>query len=370
MGKLSRQVQAYPAYISYGYASCRTCHYNPLGNGPINSYGRAVQATEISGNLFGAEPEALANHSAFVFGPLPEWLQLQLNYRGLYLRQGLQAQARSRWIHMQADGAVALSFGKKLVAVASGGYVPLPESLSPAEKDRLGNLISREHYVGITPEKGLGFYVGLMDVAFGLRIPDHNAYIRSTQYLNINDQTHGILFHRDWQTGELGIQAFLGKFQQEAAVRQKGLSLFSEFEVGVNSRGGFSFLISQSEFRARQMLAIHGRFQMGKASSLVAQLGLFRQTLSGIDSYHLGSVSLVQSRHQLVRGLFALTTFEHYVENLKDGSTRLFRAGPSLEYLPFSKVELRMDFLATQSMGLPSVAPSSYLIQVQTHVWI
>ena len=369
-GVLCSKGLSYPAYISYGYASCRTCHFNPLGNGPISSYGRAVQATEISGNLFGAEPEALANHSGFILGPLPEWLQLQLGYRGLYLTQGLQAQPRSRWIHMQAEGAAAVSFGKKLVVVASAGYAPLPESLSPSEKARLGTLISREHYLGITPQKGLGFYIGLMDVAFGLRIPDHNAYIRSAQFLNINDQTHGILFHNDWEQGELGLHVFLGKFQQDSQARLKGASFFSEISLGENSRGGFSALASQSEYRSRQMIATHGRFQMGKGSSLLAEVGLFRQTQAGIDSYQVGSFSLLQSRHQLMKGLFALTTFEHYVENLKEGSPRLFRAGPSLEVLPFSKVELRVDFLGTQSMGLPSSSPSSYLIQVQTHVWI
>ena len=80
---IPERATAYPAYIGTGYSSCLTCHYNPLGNGPINPYGRAVQATEMAGNLFGRDLEELANNSGFVFGPLPDGLQFQGSFRGL-----------------------------------------------------------------------------------------------------------------------------------------------------------------------------------------------------------------------------------------------------------------------------------------------
>lgn len=360
----------YPSYIGYGYASCQTCHFNPLGNGLLRQYGRAVQATEVAGNLFGADPESLGTHSAFVLGPLPDWLQLQLSYRGLWMDPNLRANTGTRFIHMQAEGAGAITFSNKLFASGSVGYVPLPANLSEAQKKELGNIISREHYFGYLPKKGSGIYLGLMDIAFGLRIPDHNAYIRSTQFLNINDQTHGLLFHRDWDSGELGVHVFLGKLYQDSSVQQKGVSLFTEFSTGENSRWGFSFLASGSNYRSRQMLATHGRFQMGGGSAFLTEFGLFRQILSPSSQSELGTFALVQSRHKFFKGFFGLMTFEHFIQNIKDGSSRLFRAGPSLELLPFSKMELRLDFLGTQTMGLPTVLPSSYLIQVQTHVWI
>ena len=43
---------AYPHFIAHGYNSCITCHYNPMGNGPVNDYGRAVGATMVSSRGF------------------------------------------------------------------------------------------------------------------------------------------------------------------------------------------------------------------------------------------------------------------------------------------------------------------------------
>ncbi|MBM4316319.1 MAG: hypothetical protein FJ116_02430 [Deltaproteobacteria bacterium] len=366
----------YPAYIGTGYSSCLTCHFNPMGNGPINTYGRAVQATEMSGNLFGQKLEQLAEGSGFLFGigSLPEWLQLQGSYRGLYVGRSLQATPSTRYLVMQAEGSIAMTFGKKFRASASVGYVPLPPSLSESQAKQLGNTISREHYIGFLPEKGVGIYVGLMDTAFGLRVPDHNAFIRSVQLLNINDQTHGILFHRDWAKGEFAIHGFMGKLFQESNARQKGGSIFSEFEVLENFRAGASLLYTFSDFRKRQMFAGHGRLQMGKGSSLLAEIGIFNQELSSFDmsskTQNTGIFSFLQSRHLFVKGFYGLMTFENYIETFSQGGSRVYRAGPSLEYLPFPKIEIRVDFLGTQVMGLTSITPSSYTAQVQSHVWL
>lgn len=366
----SFRLWSYPGYIGYGYGSCLTCHYNPLGNGPLRAYGRAVQATEIAGNFFDADAELLATQSGFVFGPLPEWLQLQGSYRGLYLTRGLESNPQSNWISMQAEGSATVSFSKELLASATVGYTPLPSNLSPSQAAEIGNLISREHYLGVLPEKGWGVYLGLMDPAFGLRIPDHNAFIRSNLLLNINDQTHGVLVHHDWQQGEAALHLFAGKLFQESERRQKGLSFVSEFLLAENTRAGISGWYSTSDFRSRQMAAGHLRMQVGRGSSLIAELGSFRETRSNQDNSTVGLFSFLRSRHLLTKGLFGLMTFETYFSDISKGSARFFRAGPSLEFLPFQKVELRVDFSGTQTMGTPSVAFPTYNLQVQTHVWL
>lgn len=328
----------------------------------------------MSGNLFARELEELATNSSFVFGPLPEWLQMQGSFRGLYVGRSLQSSPTTQFINMQTEGSGALIFSKHVLLSGSIGYVPLPSSLSPEQAKKLGNIISREHYIGFLPQKGWGIYFGLMDVAFGLRVPDHSAFIRSSTLLNINDQTHGILLHRDWQTGEIAFHGFLGKLWQERPSRQYGGSIFSEFEVGENFRVGGSLMVSASDFRKRQMLAGHSRLRMGKGSSLLAELGVYHQKLYNFDKSSLtdttGLFSFLQSRHLFIKGFYGLVTFETYIESFKDGGGRIFRAGPSLEYLPFPKLEIRVDFFGTQVMGLSSITPSSYSAQVQTHVWL
>ncbi|NDG27623.1 MAG: hypothetical protein EB120_10685 [Proteobacteria bacterium] len=271
---------------------------------------------------------------------------------------------------MQADGAAIVTFSKQLFASASAGYVPLPASLSESQKASLSHIISREHYLGLRPAKGHGIYAGLMDVAFGLRVPDHNAFLRANTLLNMNDQTHGLLYHYDWEQGELALHFFLGKLNQDSASRQKGGTLYSEFLVDENFRLGGSLWYSESSFRSRQMLATHMRMQAGKGSSLLAEVGIFRQSLSSSTDSSIGLFSFLQSRHLFFRGFAGLMTFEAYLDRFAEGGIRTFRAGPSLEYLPFPQCEIRADFLGSQNQGLNTVAPNSYLLQVQTHVWL
>jgi len=339
---------------------CRTCHFNPLGNGLINPYARSVQATEIAGNLFRQSPEDLSDSSAFLFLPTSNSFSLQASYRGLYLRETQGEKTASRWIHMQAELATAITFSKKLAAVGSVGYVPLPESLPESERTIAKHIISREHYLAYTPKKGRGFYFGLMDVAFGLRVPDHQAFIRSATLLNINDQTHGILFHEESDKSAFGVHLFLGKLSQDSSLRQRGASLFSEFSIGENQRIGASLYASESDFRSRQMVAFHSRHQLGKGSSLLAELALVRQSLKLFPAQGIGSLSFFQYRQLVTRGLFGLFTLEHFLNGLSEGGGTFLRFGPSIEYLPTSKVELRFDFLKSLD---------SFQFLGQTHIW-
>jgi hypothetical protein len=122
------------------------------------------------------------------------------------------------------------------------------------------------------------------------------------------------------------------------------------------------------------MFATHTRFQMGKGSSMLAELGIFNQELSNFEksskSVTSGLFSFLQSRHLFTKGFYGLMTFETYIDDFRKGGNRIFRAGPSLEYLPFPKLEIRLDFFGSQVMGLSSITPSSFSAQVQTHVWL
>ena len=85
----SVQSEAYPHFIGHGYPSCINCHYNPLGNGPLTDYGRAVGATAVSSGMFYPKDmteEKVASLSGFLFRtPIQDHLRTQINYRGLYL---------------------------------------------------------------------------------------------------------------------------------------------------------------------------------------------------------------------------------------------------------------------------------------------
>src|SRR4051812_8082036 len=99
--------QAYPHYIGYGYPSCATCHFNPMGNGPLTDYGRALGATALAAKPFFVSDKVtddeLGEKSGFLgsVDALPDWLRLQGSYRGMELVSSLESQPTGMWIHMQ-----------------------------------------------------------------------------------------------------------------------------------------------------------------------------------------------------------------------------------------------------------------------------
>src|SRR4051794_20982941 len=107
---LANDALAYPQYVGFGYSSCLTCHYNPLGNGPLTDYGRALGATTLSGRPpflpASVTDEKLGEYSGFLGRQdlLPDWLRLAFAYRGLEMVSSLERNARSQWITMQEEG--------------------------------------------------------------------------------------------------------------------------------------------------------------------------------------------------------------------------------------------------------------------------
>lgn len=360
----------YPGYISYGYTSCRACHFHPLGNGPITDYGRALSATVLSGKITDSTDDDLAKSSGFLgpIGRLPGFLALQASYRGMYLVSGLESTAIKRWIHMQAEGSVVVKDPKeRFLALATVGYAPVPASTAPALRSSVSTIISRRHYVAYRPSETLGFYLGFMDQAFGIQSPDHNAYYRSRTFLNMNDQTHGLLIHAGTKSWDGAVHLVLGNLSQDPTVRQKGASLYGEVEVAERWRLGASLLATTGSVRSRQMFAVHARVGMSEGTSVLAELGLARE-LPASSPTLLGNFFFLQTMNRVTRGLFWLATFEQYTEDFNKAGARYYRVGPGLLYLPVQRLELRVDFQATRALGLSVVSEDIYSLLAQVHV--
>src|SRR5690606_24128678 len=135
------------------------------------------------------------------------------------------------------------------------------------------NYRSREHYIGYRFTPKFGIYVGLMDKVFGIRIPDHIAFSRSTNGLAMNDQSHGVLVHTGGEKWELGLNAFVGNLSQDAELRQVGGSAKFEYDVASKMRIGASVLSSKSDFLEMYVNAFHGKFGVGKGSALMVEIG-------------------------------------------------------------------------------------------------
>ncbi len=370
-----RTALAYPSYIGFGYCACLTCHFNPAGGGPLTDYGRALGATEVSGRLFvksETTDEDLGRASG-LFGPfaeLPTWIRGQANYRGMFLATGLEGRAMTRWINMQAEASAILKFmDDKLIVSGTFGYIPAPAAASTTERGQISDFISREHYAGYRPMKSFGVYLGLLDVAFGIRSPDHNAYYRKQAAFNINDQTHGVMLHLTDKKYDGFLHAFVGNLYQDSDLRQKGASGMFEYELAQNFRLGGSLLASSGTFRSRQIAAVHARLGVGGGSSVLAELGILRNNPAGLRA-SVGDIFFLQTQTRLARGLFMLMTFEQFAADYQTAGTRNYRVGPSVDWFPFQRLELRVDFLGTRITGVPSLNQDIYTVQSQVHLWL
>ena len=367
---------AYPSFIGYGYTSCVVCHYNAAGNGPLTDYGRALSANTISAKPFfepNATDEELASQSSFTAGlvELPFWLRPSFFFRELYYDTGIEGNTpSSRFIVMQLEGSLVLkSRDQNLFANATVGYAPVPQAVPANQRDSISTLVTHEHYVAYRFSKEFTLYAGYLDQAFGIRTADHNAYIRENLQLNYNDQTHALQFHLAGKKWESVLQAVAGDLYQDSSIRQAGGSGVFEYEFFPNTRIGASLLATSSTFRTREMAAVHGRFGFLEGSSILAETG-FSKELSPSAPSLLKQYLFFQSSNRLSRGLFFLATVEYYSPDNYTLQPGYYRAGPSLQYFAFQRLELRADFQSTLVYSPTTVIPEIYTFFAQVHVWL
>ena len=374
----SFRIWSYPNFIGYGYQSCLTCHYNPLGNGPLSDYGRALGATIVADRLLSsqsASEEEIGQNSGFLYSEAKsQWLRPSVNYRGLFIERDF-GQPRpihtSDYIHMDANLNFVLLLGPKgrrdqFIAALSTAYAPPPKAAQG--RDTGPRYRSREHYLGYRFGEHMGLYLGLMDKAFGLRIPDHTAYSRMNTNLGQNDQTHGLLFHYGHPRLELGLHAFVGSLNQEKDVRQKGYSGQIEFSLNRWWRPGLSYLKSHSQFLEQSSQAIHLRAGFGKGSSLMSEWGQTKKTQIQRGEETISRYWLLQNHLLLRRGLFGLITVEHFKGN-KERDHQIWRIGPGFQWFPQRSIEIRTDLYNIRSFDGNFVGGDIWNLAGQVHLW-
>lgn len=374
-GLLISAAQAYPQYIGLQYTSCLTCHYNPMGNGPINDYGRGVGATGIAGRMFSADDvseEDLVAKSAFP-GIDPQknsWLRPFLGYRGLGLENNaFTGNSQKRWINMQLDANLVLKGGARDQYIASFTIGTRPTEITDQNNLMESKSYSREHYVGWRPTPKVGIYAGKMDKVYGLRIPDHNLSSRRATKTAQFNQVHGVMIHGAGETIEAAAHYFVGDLnEQDEDLRDKGFSGLLEWGITERQRLGVSYMNSSTTLDSMTAMAIHDRIGFGKGHSVMAELGqITRQPESGDST--TSRYGLLQTHLLWWRGMWLTGTFDYYQRDtsVEDES---FGVGPGLQWFPWQKTELRLDVLNRRIFSESAAPEDAWQVLMQVHVWL
>lgn len=351
-----------------------------MGNGPLTDYGRAVGSTAISDRILRDEAttdDDIGKTSGFMFmKPMNTWFRPSFDYRGLTLKTNYdELNEENEYIHMMADLNVVLRLGPKdnkdkFIMSYTLGYAPTPRALKDNNSiEKEDNFRTREHYLGWRINPKWGLYGGLMDKAFGIRVPDHNAFSRSTTGLGMNDQSHGLLLHYTTPAFEYAINTFMGNLSQEATVRQMGASGTFEWTATKKTRVGASVLNSKSDFLQQGLYAVHMRSAFGKGSSVMIEVGQQSKKAIIRGTSTTSRYIFTQNHVRLRRGLNMVNTLEYLKADTSKKEDKVIRLGPGIQYFLNQGLEFRLDIYNTKVFSETSVSDDSWDVTGQYHIW-
>jgi hypothetical protein len=375
----SQNSWSYPDFISYGYNTCISCHYNSHGNGPLTDYGRALFSQEIAARNFWTskktDDETIAEkYSGFIPGvQLPFWIRPNLKYRGLYLETNPgSAGQMKRSIRMQRDINLVFSPDDTYRTILVLNYGLLHEK----DMNYYGNgtrvdAVSREHYVRFFPIKKLLVAAGLMDIVYGIRHADHTSVTRDSLGLGMDDQVHGLMLQWFEDKWDATLHAFAGNLFEDSRRKREGGSIQAEYLTSETNKLGFSLMQADSKSANAQRFAIHNRLGLPEAhgTSILAELGVRRdKNLAAGTPETTGMYWMVQSVIRLTRGYNLFSAIERYQDELKSSAQERSRWTLGFLVFPIQRTEIRLNMVQYKLYDPALASRDVTQLQGQFHV--
>ena len=218
------------------------------------------------------------------------------------------------------------------------------------------------------PSPEWGFYAGLMDKTYGIRVVEHTSYARTTPQVTMDDQAHGVTMHFNKPQFEAGVNVFVGNLTQDESLRMKGAAGTFEYTLFEKNRLGLSALNQSNDYLKLTAYAAHIRSGLDNGSSIIFEVGKVDKETKMIVSEKTEYYANFQNHIKATRGTYILNSVEYY-KNAIDKSYRV-RFGPSIQYFPISKVELRVDLYNTRNFSQVVSVKDRWDLMAQIHLWL
>lgn len=327
----ARTSAAYAWMIRHEYTGCPQCHADPSGGGLLTAYGSGTGDLLLRTHYGGGNPEEEETKvGQFMFGavPLPEWLLLGADGRLLYFAQKPgTAPVVTQFYHMQSDAEGQVTVDRFRVNGSLGFITQGGARAAALTHDDKVNLISRVHWAGVDlgEDKNWTVRAGRMNLPFGLRIIEHEAWVRKATRTNINDQQqHGVAvaYNGEGLRGE--VMAVAGNLQLTPTdFRDRGYVGFVEFAPSTHVAGGFSSEVLHATRDVdlatpiwRQAHGVFGRAAPWKPLVISAEMDMLvlsqppSAVLQGQEATRLGYAGLGQLDLEPITGVHVIGTGE------------------------------------------------------------
>lgn len=162
---------AFPDTLRHGYTNCTTCHVSPSGGGLLSAYGRSLSSELMSTWSYKDEEQPLEGlvkipesiMDTYFFGGDSRYLSRKTEGKSIDADEGFLMQAQLR-----------LGFAiDKVKFIGAFGTIENPRESSEIK------LVSPEYYLLWNVKEEIHFRAGRFEPIYGLRMPDHNLWIKT-----------------------------------------------------------------------------------------------------------------------------------------------------------------------------------------------
>jgi hypothetical protein len=199
-------------------------------------------------------------------------------------------------------------------------------------------------------------------------VAEHIAFSRVYTDNAQNDQTHGVMLHGLKNGFEGAIHAFTGSLFQSSDLRQKGASFQLERDVG-DHRVGISALRSSNDYVGITSYSGHGRINFNDGTALLFEYGQVHRNSETGENSRISRYGLLQTFSRATQGLYLIANIDYGKRDLSNSRSTL-RWGPGLQWFPIQKMELRADLYNTRVFDDNSTTQDTWMLLLQTHVWL
>ena len=380
----SRDAHAYAWMIRHGYANCGGCHTDPSGADLLTTYGRAQSEVLLSSRWGKSTDEDVSKFSGSLFGLLPAneafdaggWLR-----NGYYWAEATPTNGPSstdnRFLQMRAELAARATFARVVLYGTIGAANADASQVYPEVLVTDGpgwNVVSREYWAGYQTTDSTLLRVGRMNLPFGLRIPEHTAFVRAytrTDYNQSQDDGASFAYSGDTLRGE--VMAVAGNYQLGPdAYRDRGYAGYVNWHLAELWSAGLSSSVLHAETdillgkeATRQAHGLFVRGALKEQIAVMAEADVLVTTLAGQPT-RAGAVGFAQLDLEPWQGIHAIAIGE-FLQAPEAGATLQTRGWLGAAWFPISHLDVRLDGIFQPASG---ITPESFTLLGQLNVYL